>query len=80
MKKKTRLVSLLLAAAYEEAGVPFALHVFEKGIHGMSTADSRVYRSDDIPVCSTDMPLWLEMSVSWLRDRGIAIADQRKGE
>lgn len=67
--------SLLLAAAYEKVGVPFALHIFEKGIHGMSTADSQVYRSDDIPVCSTDMPSWLSMSVSWLRDRGIAIRD-----
>jgi len=68
--------SLLLASAYEEVGVPFALHIFEKGIHGMSTADSQVYRSDAVPVCSTSMPAWLDMSTKWLRDRGITITDR----
>ena len=67
--------SLLLASAYERAGVPFALHIFEKGVHGMSTADSQVYRAEGVPECSTDMPMWLSMSINWLRDRGIAIRD-----
>lgn len=67
--------SLLLASAYEEAGVPFALHIFEKGVHGMSTADSLSYRTDGIPACSTDMPGWLSMALTWLADRGLGIVD-----
>lgn len=67
--------SLLLASAYEKAGVPFSLHIFEKGVHGMSTADSQVYPASAVPKCSTDMPKWLEMSVNWLRDRGISLND-----
>lgn len=67
--------SLLLAAAYDRAGVPFALHIFEKGEHGMSTADCVTYHSDSVPAHSTDMPRWLDMSVNWLRDRGVYIKD-----
>lgn len=67
--------SLLLAAAYEKAGVDFALHIFEKGKHGLSTADGRVYNSAHVPEHSTDLPRWLEMSLNWLADRGICISD-----
>ena len=67
--------SLMLALAYERAGVPFALHIFEKGGHGMSTFDACVYRSDSIPPHSTRIEDWLDMSVRWLEDRGLRITD-----
>jgi len=67
--------SLLLAAAYERAGVDFSLHIFENGTHGLSVANSMVYNSHEVPAHSTDLPKWLDMSVNWLRDRGIQIKD-----
>ncbi len=63
--------SLMLASAYEAAGVPFALHIFEKGVHGMSTADSLCYPAGAIPPHSTDVPKWLSMALTWLHDRGL---------
>ncbi len=67
--------SLLLASAYEAAGVPFALHIFEKGVHGMSTADILSYSAEGIPAHSTDMPGWLTMALTWLTDRGLRVLD-----
>lgn len=67
--------SLLLAAAYEDAGVPFEMHIFSKGGHGMSTCDETSNRTDNIPSCSTLAPKWLEASIKWLSDNGIRIED-----
>lgn len=68
--------SLLLANAYERAGVPFSLHIFEKGGHGLSVADSRVYPSCAVPARSTGLSRWLDMSVEWLADRDMKINDK----
>ena len=67
--------SLMLASAYEAAGLPFELHVYASGIHGMSVADDTVYRTDAVPACSADMPGWLDLSVRWLRESGMTITD-----
>ena len=67
--------SLALAQAYEKNGVTFSLHIFEKGNHGLSTADSASYRTDNLPDVSTGLPGWIDMSIEWLADRGIKTAD-----
>ncbi len=51
--------SLQLASAMEEAGVPFALHIFHKGRHGLSLADERVYPVGEVPPVSADLPEWV---------------------
>ncbi len=67
--------SLLLASAYEDAGVPFEMHIFEHGGHGMSTCDELSNNTGNIPQCSTLAPKWLEASIKWLADNNIKITD-----
>ena len=67
--------SLLLAMAYEEHGVAFTLHVFQTGRHGLSTADSAVYALDELPQVSAGVPDWINMSITWLFERGLTAKD-----
>ncbi len=66
--------SLLLASAYEKYGVPFELHIFEKGRHGLSTAERITFNSNDWDnvesTTSTNFYKWVEMSLNWLKERG----------
>lgn len=69
--------SLLLASAYEKHGVPFSLHIFEKGVHGLSICEKTVYEDklfeEIIATTSTDFPKWVDLSLNWLSDRGFKI-------
>ena len=69
--------SLLLASAYEKHGVPFSLHIFEKGVHGLSICEKTVYEDklfeEIIATTSTDFPKWVDLSLNWLSDRGFEI-------
>lgn len=67
--------SLLLAMAYEQQGVPFTLHVFEQGRHGLSTADSAVYALNELPQVSLGVADWIGMSIDWLFERGLRVDD-----
>lgn len=67
--------SLMLASAYKAAGVPFELHVYGSGVHGMSTGNDVTYRVSQIPPHSAQMPAWVDMSISWLRDIGMVLDD-----
>jgi acetyl esterase/lipase len=51
--------SLLFATALAKAGVPFALHIYEKGTHGMG-----------LPGPGKPAPPWDVELLRWLRDRG----------
>lgn len=68
--------SLVLAMAYEENGASCSLHIFEKGIHGLSTADWGAYPTGSLPDVSTGLTRWIDMSVDWLADRDIRVKDQ----
>ncbi len=69
--------SLLLAGAYEKYDVPFSLHIFEKGVHGLSICEKTVYEDklfeEVLATTSTDFPKWVDLSLSWLKDRGFEI-------
>lgn len=56
--------SLELAFAYKKAGVPFELHLFEEGVHGLSTATLEV-NSPNLAVAE-----WIKLSLNWLKNRG----------
>lgn len=58
---------LSFANALEKAGVPFELHIFRGGGHGLSLGTSLTsagFASDIRP----DYAMWLPMSVRWLKD------------
>lgn len=64
-----------LAAALAEKDVPFALHVFADGRHGLATADDLVYRRDDLPPVSDEVRDWPEMAIRFLWEKGFHIQD-----
>ena len=55
--------SLMLAAELKRHGVPFELHLFETGSHGVSTCTQEVETPDE--VCRT----WLPLCKTWLNRR-----------
>lgn len=63
--------SLVLAAALEEAGVDFAMHIYPNGPHGLSTADETVYTV--LPQFSADIPNWLREMLGFFREKGFQL-------
>ena len=67
--------SLMLAAAYRKAGVPFELHIFEDGVHGLSVCseESRSKWSDKY--INEPVSKWLPLSFTWLKNHGFLLKD-----
>ncbi|HEY8419123.1 MAG TPA: alpha/beta hydrolase [Clostridia bacterium] len=65
--------SLIYALACEEHNVPFSLHIFEKGWHGLATAQSDTNSEKGLAKVSTGADQWIKLSVDWLKDRNIKI-------
>lgn len=61
--------SLLMATAYKIAGVPFELHIFESGVHGLSLATA------ETGFINEPVQKWLELSLTWLLGRGFTLND-----
>lgn len=58
-----------LALAYKKAGVPFELHVFETGRHGLSLATNETNYENKA------VHKWLKMSITWLKNKGFDFVD-----
>ena len=59
--------TLLMSTALAEAGIPFEVHVFEEGDHGLSLADqSTAVAKVQI---DTDVSKWVGLAEAWLRKR-----------
>ena len=67
--------SLIAASAYEKAGVPFSIHIWGNGEHGLSVADDRVYPSFKVPPVTPSLTEWLDLSVEWLKEQNIKVED-----
>ena len=59
--------SLLMAAALADARVPFEIHIFEKGKHGLSLADQA--SASALSECNPDAAGWTELAGKWLQKR-----------
>ncbi len=59
--------AFVLGAALTEAGVPFDLHCFETGHHGVGLADGH----DDMGFYDAHLCRWAELCASWLQVHGI---------
>ncbi len=68
--------SLLVAVALEEAGVPFAMHIYAHGQHGLSTADELVFPADSVPEVSRDVTEWYGAMISFFNEQGLFIHDE----
>ncbi len=67
--------SLILAQALDEAGVPFALHVYRDGPHGMSVANEQAYPVWKVPERSGDVTEWPEKMMRFFEETGFRITD-----
>ncbi len=67
--------SLVLAQALEDAGVPFALHIFPHGRHGLATADIITNVQGDLPAVSGGVTGWPELMMGFFNEMGLAIHD-----
>ena len=65
--------SLVYALACEKNNVPFELHVFEKGDHGLATAQLDTNAPKTIAQASAKADQWLDLSINWLKDRNIKL-------
>jgi len=54
--------SLMFAGALQRAGVPFDLHVFEKGPHGIGLSQGKNgVAADDVHPWGKDLVFWLKI-------------------
>ncbi len=58
--------SLAFASALNKAGVPFELHIFEKGNHGFSLANAVVCATKESRTANKSAARWFPMCVDWL--------------
>jgi acetyl esterase/lipase len=58
---------LLLASAYAEKNVPFELHIFESGIHGLSLSDSRSAPPERKEHLNKDVAVWFDLLLNFLK-------------
>lgn len=65
--------SMLVAEAYGRANVPFELHVFENGPHGLSVATEETAFCEADTFINPSASKWLELSYNWLKNRGFKI-------
>ncbi|MDO5545679.1 MAG: alpha/beta hydrolase [Eubacteriales bacterium] len=67
--------SLILAQALDAVGVDFALHVYRRGPHGLSTADAMAYPAQAVPEVSWDVPGWVRGAIRFFGEIGLKITD-----
>lgn len=60
--------SLYLASAYRKANVPFSLHLFEKGRHGLCLCNDEVFDQPDKEL--EHIGEWFNLSCNWLKSHG----------
>ena len=70
--------SLLLAAAMEEAGVDFALHIYHHGPHGLSTADATAFPTWGVPDVSSGVMGWIGEVLNFFSETGLRITDMEE--
>ncbi|GHV90073.1 acetylesterase [Spirochaetia bacterium] len=59
--------SLLFAAALRRSGVPFELHVYPKGAHGLSLANEETAWTDR-PLSPPGVDTWIKLAINWIRN------------
>lgn len=64
--------SFRFARAYKQAGVPFELHVFEEGCHGLTVMNG--FTRDEDPAAPPCAAKWKSLAVAWLQSRGFAVS------
>lgn len=64
--------SMLYAEACRKAGVPFALHIFERGKHGLSLCNEETDKTDE-DMQFYDVGKWFGLALDWLKFHGFCV-------
>ena len=64
--------SMYMASSYRTAGVPFELHIFAQGQHGLSLSDQETLFVNE-PVQA-----WIPLHFTWLKERGFVIKEKQQ--
>ena len=62
--------SLALAKAYSENKIPFELHVFPKGGHGVAIPTRECWAEYEMHLVNEDLIVWCELVLKWLETHG----------
>lgn len=65
--------ALLYASACRRNNVPFALHVFEHGWHGLSLCSEETNDQTDADKELSNVGKWFDLSLDWLKFRGFSV-------
>lgn len=60
--------ALLFASALKEKDVPFELHIYNKGIHGLSLCDEITANINNSFLINAHAGTWFSLVLEWLRD------------
>ena len=64
--------AVALAESYRKAGVPFELHIFEKGWHGLSVMSVET-QDGALPEEIARNAVWVDLALGWLKARGFCV-------
>ena len=70
--------SLLMANAYRKAGIPFELHVYSHGPHGLSLVNLEtacIGREDHV---DTAIQTWFNLAITWLKKNGFELQNNEQ--
>jgi acetyl esterase/lipase len=62
---------LLLASAYAEKNVPFELHIFESGAHGLSLSDARTASPEKKDFINENVAVWFNLLLNFLKSQTV---------
>jgi len=60
--------ALLFANALKEKDIPFELHIYNKGVHGLALCDKTTANMERADHISPHVGTWFNLAVEWLRD------------
>lgn len=58
--------SIEYSAALNKQGIPFEMHIYQKGYHGFSTAEKTVFARKEDYEYNSHCATWFDMCVTWL--------------
>lgn len=65
--------SLLMANAYRKVGIPFELHIFSNGPHGLSLASEETSDGKRQDLVNISVQPWFDLAITWLKKNGFVL-------
>lgn len=59
--------SILYASALKENNIPFEMHLFPRGPHGLSLCTKAVYNPDKMPSRGEENNIWFDLAIAWIK-------------